>query len=431
MEFGFSHTVLFFLALCTFNFYIGKLIASQKGIGYPPFIFCVIWTLVLLMHLFFRNTYMKDIYPISEKGLIVYTLGGVVVTVAGLAQFAFSFYWSKLFKSEHENNKVKTNVDRMFQVRIGCTLISLLLLPLYIMSVLRIAEGGISDNLLFNIRYEMVINEVDIGPAIYAQMFAMFTMTVQFLSLLQYGKKTNTWLFVINLIIVIVYTFFSSGRGYYLFIVAVLFGIQVVVSQVSKKFVLIAFGIFLSLFITVGILLNKVNINANSQETFVSASMIAIGLYVVVPLNAFDFELTRTSIWHDNGANTLRFFQALAEKTGLYSSDLQAKKLVQEFVFVPYPCNVYTIYSPYFRDFGLLITFIFLFIIICFHSWLFHKAIAKKNWAIIAYSLLVFPLIFSFFQDQYFSLLSTWIQFSLLIAAYFLAEKFLSKSYHD
>ncbi len=418
-------------SLCIINFWLGSQSTNKKGFGYPPFLFCVLWLFMILLHWYFRHTYLPELYPLTERVLLIFTLGGLTASMAGGLQH-FVFYKFKIgdvfFKSNYSNeNPVNKKNDALLKFRLVLTILSCLFLPLYVFKILNLGKDGISDNLFVNIRYSMVVDEVDVGIVGYTQTFALFVFSVQFLSMLLFGGRINKWLFAINLLIIITYTFFSTGRGYYLFVFAVLFGIQAAIGRISRKMIVIALSCFILIFILVGTLLNKVNINADSDENFVTASMFAIGIYSVVPLNAFDYEVNQNGIFKDHGMNTLRFFYAVAEKTGLYDADETSKKLVQQFVFVPYPCNVYTMYSPYYRDFGITIAFVFIFILFYLHSWLYYKAGQKKNWAILGYSFLVFPLVFSFFQDQYFSLFSTWIQVSLFVFIYTLVDYLVKK----
>jgi oligosaccharide repeat unit polymerase len=90
-------------------------------------------------------------------------------------------------------------------------------------------------------------------------------------------------------------------------------------------------------------------------------------------------------------------------------SNIQPVALIKEFTYVPDLTNVYTVYEVYFRDFsysGILIPPLFL----VGHYWLYRKALLFGGVWIFYYSASVYPLVMQFFQDQYFSILSLWIQ---------------------
>jgi oligosaccharide repeat unit polymerase len=118
-------------------------------------------------------------------------------------------------------------------------------------------------------------------------------------------------------------------------------------------------------------------------------------------------QLFESSPSPDWGVHTFRFFIALQYVLGI--SAITPKPLVREFDFVPDPTNVYTAYDVYFRDFayfGILVPPTFLIL----HYWLYRKAMRLGGVWIFYYSASVYPLVMQFYQDQYFSLLSMWIQ---------------------
>lgn len=90
--------------------------------------------------------------------------------------------------------------------------------------------------------------------------------------------------------------------------------------------------------------------------------------------------------------------------------------LIQQFIFVPYPTNVYTVYSPYIKDYGRVYAWILIFLFGLIHTWLFNNAFflhqAKFG---LYYTLLLFPLLISFFMDFYLTITSMWLQFILFI----------------
>ena len=91
--------------------------------------------------------------------------------------------------------------------------------------------------------------------------------------------------------------------------------------------------------------------------------------------------------------------------------------LVQEYASIPFDTNVYTIYKIYFQDFGLLFMIFIIFWMSVLHTYFYLKAInGRKFIDTLIYSIMLYPLFMSFFQEQYLSLLPTWIyMFSILM----------------
>jgi oligosaccharide repeat unit polymerase len=128
--------------------------------------------------------------------------------------------------------------------------------------------------------------------------------------------------------------------------------------------------------------------------------------YTIAPLLAFS-KLVESNPPLGWGENTFRFFIALQHSLGL--SNIQPVALIKDYAYVPDSVNVYTVYEVYFRDFfysGILIPPLYL----VGHYWLYRKALLFGGVWIFYYSASVYPLVMQFFQDQYFSLLSLWIQ---------------------
>ena len=133
-------------------------------------------------------------------------------------------------------------------------------------------------------------------------------------------------------------------------------------------------------------------------------------IYLVSSLNALDLELQNNFDVDYSGNNSLRLFKKIAEKLGLVRN-AQVVKLEAEFVTVPYPTNVFTVYSPYLKDFGRLYAWMMIAIFGFLHTWLYDKAASTKSLRYsLYYAFLLFPLLMSFFMDFYLSILSTWIQ---------------------
>jgi oligosaccharide repeat unit polymerase len=90
-------------------------------------------------------------------------------------------------------------------------------------------------------------------------------------------------------------------------------------------------------------------------------------------------------------------------------TDVSPIALLRDYESVPNLTNVYTVYEVYFRDFwyfGVLVPPVFLVV----HWELYRRANFIGGIWIFFYSASIYPLVMQFFQDQYFSMLSMWMQ---------------------
>ncbi|WP_282033866.1 O-antigen polymerase [Metabacillus indicus] len=129
------------------------------------------------------------------------------------------------------------------------------------------------------------------------------------------------------------------------------------------------------------------------------------------------------------GENTFRFFYAISDKI---FGTAQAQQLVQESISIGdgQGTNVYTFYQYYIRDFGIAYALVVQFVIGIFHGFLYRMMLTKKPIKIFYFSIMIYPLVMQFFQDQYISLLSTWIQHLVVGLIFFNSGLFVSKVDH-
>jgi oligosaccharide repeat unit polymerase len=112
------------------------------------------------------------------------------------------------------------------------------------------------------------------------------------------------------------------------------------------------------------------------------------------------------------GKNTFRFLIAIGD--ALFGTS-NALKLTNEFTVISnLRTNVYTFYDFYLRDFGVGYALLAQFVVSCIHGASYKKMKEGNIFFTYLFSLLSYPLVMQFFQDQYCSLLSTWIQIVLV-----------------
>lgn len=134
-------------------------------------------------------------------------------------------------------------------------------------------------------------------------------------------------------------------------------------------------------------------------------------IYLLGGISAFDSILHGTSS-EMNGINTFRSVLAVFASFGF---DVPVVDLVQDYAYIPHPTNVYTVFFPYFVDFGIFAVFLTQFIFGAAHTLLYSLARRGSSVFAIIFSISVYPLFMQWFQDQYFSLLSTWVMFGALV----------------
>jgi len=120
----------------------------------------------------------------------------------------------------------------------------------------------------------------------------------------------------------------------------------------------------------------------------------------------------------DLGWNSLRTIFAVLRGVGFQTT---AAPLVQPYVDIPIPYNVFTVYHPYTKDFGDIGAVAVLFVLGFFHAAVYRQATVRNPHAmyVFLYAISLFPLVMQVFQDMYFSILSLWIQYGVWAFLFF------------
>jgi oligosaccharide repeat unit polymerase len=237
--------------------------------------------------------------------------------------------------------------------------------------------------------------------------FSLLSAVVCSATVLMYrNRETGLIRLVVSIVLGLFFAYLSTGRTFVLLFFILSLLPLVIVGTVKIKGLAVAAAIILIAFFFSAAMTSKgVSFEAGLSEN-IESFLENIRGYTVAPLLAFS-KFLDTLPNPSFGENTFRTVFSL-----LYSLDITSEppiSLVRGFEYVPDPTNVYTVYEVYVRDFWYAGAFLPPAFLIG-HWWLYRKARGLGGKWIFFYSASVYPLAMQFFQDQYFSLLSMWIQ---------------------
>ena len=175
----------------------------------------------------------------------------------------------------------------------------------------------------------------------------------------------------------------------------------------------------LAIFVFVGIYQHNVVSLEQDFQTNKEFFIESFRIYSLGTIPALD-NLLNAKVQPEYGANMFRSLFALLNRLGL---DVNVVPLVREYTYVPYPINVYTVYQPYYLDFGYPGIILFMTLIGFIYGIVYRKAVVGRSFYIILYGLLLFPLFMQFFQDQYVSLLTTWVLIAAVLKISYFGRK--------
>jgi len=398
----------------------------HKKLMHPGVIFSLLWFCILLLRLIFSLTILDELFPLSISTYLIFFVGALA--------FSFGAYVQTVIRQK--STLLKINPKKISQIHE--TVISLNLryilvaiviigLPFYIKAAYRLFLISNYENFFIGLRTELSYGEKDIGFVKYLFPFSMVVFTINMYSFLREKIRVNKILFITSLIALITYTVFFTGRAAFLFILVLYFGMNYFYNKnFSFKKLSQVFLVFIIIFIFFGIIYGKGGNTDNTLKENIQPVAQTTAIYLVGSLNALEWELNHQYRISYNGYNSLRFFMRIGEELHIVSS-AKVNELIMPFVFVPYPTNVYTVYSPYIKDFGRIYAWIIMALVGFFQTFLYYKALEKKDIRFsVYYSFFLFPLLMTFFADQYFSLISYWIQIVVCIESILFINKFFT-----
>lgn len=388
--------LLLSIILFLINFYI------SRDIFYPPSLFCLIWIAVLFSYVAFLSNHAGESYLLTLETLIYFLLGQIIFSAGSF----FAIDTKNTIKDKFVLEYFLGNFDRWI------ILFLVLMLPTYINTLNSIVNNSKLDKFNFYIvlRYEFITNGINVGLLDYLNPLSVFAFSLalyRFNFLEGFKKRTfkdNLYKILVYLV-TFVYAFLTTGRTYFVMLFSVYIGYKVVAKSFKKIHLVGATLIFLIVFVGNAFILGKgadadASVSENATSIFDNITIYFLG-------GAYGFNnLIKNGFTYEYGENIFRFFVSVGN--ALKIIDFAPKDLVMPYVTRPIVTNVYTIYYNYVKDFG-FIGIIFIGLWGYIHSFIYYKR--KVHFIYLyAYTLLLYPLIMSFFQDQYLSLLSTWIQ---------------------
>lgn len=188
-------------------------------------------------------------------------------------------------------------------------------------------------------------------------------------------------------------------------------------NKIGIKHFIIGAGLFLIFSFTLQILRAGSSAGSNASDTTGF-----LGMYLLSSMGAFDWNAMPFSATHF-GENTLRFFYAIGHPLHLCEEPIST---ILPFTGTPEYTNTYTLFYPFYTDFGLYGIVIFAILYGIFYGFIYKKSLNKGIVGTTIYTIFVNYLMLAFFAELILYNLSMQIQylfFILLPFIYFTKKK--------
>ena len=400
--FIFLHFLVFVL-----NYEVMKRKLMQPGV-----LFSFVWFVTLSFHFICRLTVLDEMAPLKISTYLIFFVGVI--------SFSFGSFLQTTIWQKNQNNsgsvQVKEDVSISLKLRYLLVAIVLVVLPFYIQASYKIFLSSQIDSFFSGLRSELLYGDEDIGPMKYIVTFSYVVYGINLIAYYKERNKLNLLLVGLSLFLSVTYATFATGRALYLMLLAIYAGVAFIYKKdFSIKRISKLAGFFLIFFIFMGIIYGKGGDTDSTIKQNIEPAAEVTAIYLVSSLNSLDYTLNNQFEITYSGNYSLRFFIKIAQQLNIMPR-ADVADIVQEFVFIPYPTNIYTLYYKYIKDFGRVYAWIMVFLYGLLHSYLYNKAVATRQIRFaLYYAVMLFALMLSFFDDEYIFLTSMWLQIILVI----------------
>jgi oligosaccharide repeat unit polymerase len=376
--------LIFFLLLATLNYRV------HRSVLYPPFIFSLMWLLDLTL----LRSGLIEVDPLHGNTIAIVTAGAAAFSLGGL--FA-GLAPEKLLRIHIFPSSTAKTPDMLRNFLVVILLCGLPVMFYQILQLSRSVGGGV--NILMQARMAGV-EAAERGEPSRPLFMTYFIILALSSSLLFATEKRNRQFWIVTVIAFFV-CILSTGRTDLLLLISGLGAIQLLQTKRETLFDAIRMLRWpIALFIFLYIVLIFTNKNTDDiQGGVVGIATYFVLSYIVGPLAAFDKVVQHPADFLTNSSHVFQAPLKFAAALHLISFDPPPK--IDEFSFVPFPANVYTVFKFYFVELGIGGVIAILFLAGFLHSLLYLKARqgGKLSTFLFAYS--VYAVLMVIFDDVY------------------------------
>ena len=259
-----------------------------------------------------------------------------------------------------------------------------------------------SEGLFYTLREQMLDKEMyDMGIAKY------FVYIVYVVLMIEANRQQlHRWRLALMLVLGLLFILISMSKTtIFMYIISVMF-----LLYSNKKISLKPIALFFGSFFFLGLLFQLLRSGDDNVTMDNDTLMMFLAIYVVSPMQAFCTDIANSS--YEWGQYTFRTFYGLLHGLGF---NVEVARIIEKWVWVPLPTNVYTIMSPYFRDFGYWGLFVFGTLEGFVSGILFRLGITGNTILKYIYTYVLVYIFLQFFQENFFLAASSFIYVTALL----------------
>jgi oligosaccharide repeat unit polymerase len=378
----------------------------NRSVLYPSFLFCSMWLAEVAMYrmdLLETDPVHSDTLAIIGGGAFLFTCGGLLAMIVPKVLIETKFVLTRL---PPRNNLIKP----LMIVFLACGL------PLMVRSLLQLASTVSGTGSILQ-RARIAAVQGNAPPAtVFSSIASYFILWAIYAAVLFLIERNDKYFWMMTFV-ALAGGVLSTGRTPVMMLIVALTCVQLMISDRHRfwhalQFARVPIFIFLCLYFGL-VFLDK---DTSSYEGGIAGIILFfLVAYIVGPMAAFDYVLRHPQDYAGTSNHTFKFFLSVAST--LHLVQWVPPPLYDVFVYVPYPTNVYTIYKFFYLDFGFYGMLAAITLIGFLQTLLYRKARTGSVLGLYFFSLTLYALIVSVFDDSY-SAFGSYIDAFLLAAIY-------------
>lgn len=360
----------------------------------PWAITITIWTAILGFY-YLLNT---KLYPITSQFYYSFAIWVPIFCICALITY-------NAFRHQDKDDLWSESLDFNKTVFNAFFVLSLIITPLYVYRVLQIVMMFSTEDLMNNVRTLALYGE---GQGLLS--YSIVINQSLFVVALWAHPKVPTWQVVTLALACLMNSLAIMEKESMFFVFTSVIFVLFEKKVIKLRSILIYAGILVVVFYLFNLGRAEEGSKYQEEETLLDF----IAMYVLSPPVAFcqlGQELTPQF-----GTNTFEKIYVFLERFGF--SDIVVKEKLQEFVWVPIPTNVYTVFQPFFIDFSYKGVAFFSSVYGCLCGWLYRLYKNKNGIGCALYTYAVFALMLQFYQENFFHSLVFLLQFTFFVTLF-------------
>jgi oligosaccharide repeat unit polymerase len=366
---------------------------------YPPALFAGWWSLLLVALACSGGIFL----PISSYTLIIYIVGPCAMSLGGMAALVS---WGRRFAGRSSRGSWECRN----RILTGSLILLTVLLPALWYRIQQLsAASGVRD-FWVGVRLQTMQSDKTLGVFDELIFFSTITAWVAFMEQQRLG--TGRLRAVVAIILGVLYHLATASRLGALILIGGLVGITLIHGKNLFRSLVGGGMAVIVVFVSMALALNKGTERGDSSTEKAISLAHSFQLYALGGVVAFDSVAAGLATPESQG-RTYRVLYAAARTSGY---NVELPQLPSQYVYTPIPTNVYSIYYPYFVDFGPIGVGIVLSILGLLFTLIYLSAKGGAGPFMVGYGLLFSYITLSSADEYVFSLVSMNVRAGLFLA---------------